>query len=259
MTIREEMLQAARRARDLPPERRGSTGQFVLSRRGPDGGFVDRSGKSDLYYTLFGIECLDALGAELPRTALARYLDAFGDGEGLDLVHLGCLVRCLSVVAGAVPESVRRRAVAVAEGYRTGDGGYGPRPGAPAGTVYTCFLTVGLHQDLGLDLPDVQGVIACVRSLRAGDGGYANDASIPVGSVPATAAAATLLRHLGAPADPAVGAWLLAQHCGDGGFRAAPLAPGPDLLSTATALHALALMGTSLEAVRPATRRFVEG
>jgi prenyltransferase beta subunit len=51
-----------------------------------------------------------------------------------------------------------------------------------------------------------------------------------------------LITHLGFPVNQAVGDWLLAQVHPEGGFRAVPGAPIPDLLSTATALHALACM-----------------
>jgi hypothetical protein len=42
--------------------------------------------------------------------------------------------------------------------------------------------------------------------------------------------------------NPAVGDWVFAQAHPQGGFRAVPGAPLPDLLSTATALHALAAL-----------------
>ncbi|HET6428950.1 MAG TPA: prenyltransferase/squalene oxidase repeat-containing protein [Phycisphaerae bacterium] len=258
MTIRQEMLRAARRAGNLPPERRGPTARFVRSRLTAGGGFADRAGAADLYYTLFALECLTAIGAELPRGPVREYLDGFGDGEGLDLVHLGCLARCRSLIDGEVGQPLRRRVLATAEEHRAGDGGYGPAPGAQAGTVYGCFLALGLYQDVGADMPAPEGVIGCLQSLRAADGGYANDASIPVGNVPATAAAATVLRHLGAPVDPSVGDWMLARHGEGGGFAAVPLILEPDLLSTATAVHALVHMGADLDAIRASALGFVD-
>ena len=63
-----------------------------------------------------------------------------------------------------------------------------------------------------------------------------------MGATNATAGAVTLIRHLGFPVNQNVGAWLLAQAHPQGGFLAVPGAPMPDLLSTATALHALAAM-----------------
>src|SRR5690348_15058675 len=56
-----------------------------------------------------------------------------------------------------------------------------------------------------------------------------------------------LLRHLGDPSiDPAIGRWFLSCFDEQGGFRPAPAAPVPDLLSTATALHALASLKVDL-------------
>ena len=59
---------------------------------------------------------------------------------------------------------------------------------------------------------------------------------------PPTAAAVTLLRQLGMPVNLTAADWLLAQAHPQGGFLAVPGAPIPDLLSTATALHALAVL-----------------
>jgi prenyltransferase beta subunit len=44
------------------------------------------------------------------------------------------------------------------------------------------------------------------------------------------------------PVNQSVGDWLLAQVHPEGGFLAMPNAPMPDLLSTATALHALSCL-----------------
>jgi hypothetical protein len=48
-----------------------------------------------------------------------------------------------------------------------------------------------------------------------------------------------VLRNLRQPINPQVGDWLLARAHPQGGFLAMPFAPIPDLLSTATTLHAL--------------------
>jgi hypothetical protein len=79
------------------------------------------------------------------------------------------------------------------------------------------------------------------------------------GTVPATAAAITLLHQLGMPISAAAGDWLLAQTHSDGGWLAVPGAPVPDLLSTATALHALACLERPLpEALREKCLDFVD-
>jgi hypothetical protein len=55
-------------------------------------------------------------------------------------------------------------------------------------------------------------------------------------------AAITLLHQLEMPLNPDAGHWILNQMHPSGGFLAMPMAPIPDLLSTATALHALACL-----------------
>jgi len=81
---------------------------------------------------------------------------------------------------------------------------------------------------------------------------------MPAGSTPATAAAAVVLRQLGQIVPDELGRWLLARQDGSGGFLAAPGAPLADLLSTATALHALACLGAPMEGGRDACLDFID-
>lgn len=99
---------------------------------------------------------------------------------------------------------------------------------------------------------------ASIEALRTDDGGYANQSDLPLGLTPSTAAAVTLLRHLGRPADPSVAAWLLARCRPEGGFFATPIAPIPDLLSTATAIHALAGLQADLEPIKEGCLDYID-
>ena len=74
-------------------ESRDLVSSFLRERVNPDGGFQDRAGASDLYYTVFGLDALIALQEPLPIDETAVYLNRFGDGVNLDLVHLACLAR----------------------------------------------------------------------------------------------------------------------------------------------------------------------
>ena len=106
MSMRLEMLQVARLAPKLLGESAELVGHFLPRQQNEDGGFQDRSGKSDLYYTVFGLDGLLALQAEIPRARIAAYLKSFGDGEGLDFVHLCCLARAWATISiQARPES----------------------------------------------------------------------------------------------------------------------------------------------------------
>lgn len=253
------MLQVARLAPKLLGDASDLCTQFIQRQHHSEGGFLDRAGVRDLYYTIFGTEALIALRADLPSGALAAYLASFGDGEGLDFVHLTCLARCWA----ALPEPYRSQAprealLARLAPYRAADGGYDAAEGAERGTVYGCFLALGAYQDLGAELPEPARMVRCVQSLEANDGGFANQADMPLGLTPPTAAAVTLLRHLGAPASSRTAEWLLSRCHPEGGFYATPLAPLPDLLSTATALHALAGMQVSLDAIKEPCLDFLD-
>jgi prenyltransferase beta subunit len=67
-----------------------------------------------------------------------------------------------------------------------------------------------------------------------------------------------LCRHLGLPLPVETGAWLLGQVHPSGGFLATPGAPLPDLLSTATALHALESLEVKYDHLRDLTLDYVD-
>jgi prenyltransferase beta subunit len=252
------MLQVARLAPTLLGDSTALVRDFLRDSVTPDGGFKDRAGESDLYYTVFGLEGLLALAQPVPTDTFA-YLGRFADGASLDFVHLTCLARAWSSASAAgAPQDVRTAVASRIESFRSADGGYGAAPGASAGTAYACFLALGAREDLGVDVGDPAGILRCLDTNRAADGGYANHARAAEGSTPATAAAVMIMRHLDAVPDARVASWLLARCHKDGGFFAAPGAPLPDLLSTATALHALSALHADVEHLREPCLDFID-
>ena len=253
------MLQVARLAPKLLCEATECVVDFLQEQINEDGGVRDRAGHSDLYYTVFGLEGLIALRQDLPVARVRPFLDRFGDGKGLDLVHLACLARCWAAFPpkNLCPEISRCLARRLSF-YRAVDGGYGPTPSASRGTTYHGFLALGAHQDLGVSLPDPKGLARSILSLQLENGAFAGQHGVPVASTPTTAAAVTILRQLHAHIPPGVSEWLLEQACPDGGFRAGENTPIPDLLSTATALHALAGMQVSFEHLKEPTLDFLD-
>jgi hypothetical protein len=252
------MLQTARRAPHLLGESTDLVRRFLHSQMNADGGFRDRAGQSDVYYTVFGLQGLIALDADVPLGPVAEYLASLGSGTQFDLVHAASLARCWAALPPAekagMPRAELLRHLAT---FRSDDGAYDIATGSTHGTLYGCFLALGAYEDLDADLPEPAALVTCVERLRTDDGGYANGTDLPVGLVPTTAAAVALLRNLGRPVPPEVGTWLLAQHCAGGGFLATPAAPMPDLLSTATALFALHSLHADLAAVREPCLDFI--
>ena len=93
------MLQVARLAPTALGDGAAQVEAFLQEQWNDDGGARDRAGASDLYYTVFALDGLLALQADLPSESAVRYLNCFGDGTGLDAVHLACLARCWASIA----------------------------------------------------------------------------------------------------------------------------------------------------------------
>jgi len=260
------MEKAAGRSRTPLGESTDLVLRFLAGRRHGDGGFVGRDGASDLYYTMFALAAQAALGG-LEQRGEAAYLRDWGEGDGLDLVHLAALLRGRACVGlDDWDEAARGRVAAKLAGFRRGDGGYAVSEAEREGTAYGCFLAVGAHQDMGEALPSAPGVVACLAGLATPGGGYVNEGQAVSGgnqlrqgaTTTATAAAVTVLCALGENTERTTGEWLMERYDETGGFYASAATPVPDLLSTATGLHALAAMGRDVGAIRERCLDFVD-
>lgn len=254
------MLQVARLSPKLLGDATELVADFVQSQLNSDGGFCDRAGKSDLYYTVFGIECLRALRLDLPYPRIIPYLEQFGAGDDLDFVHRCCLARCWAHMPPEQQGSLPRQELAKnIELFRSADGAYDTKKDSKQGSVYASFLALGAMQDLGAGPLDRQDqFLQTINDLKAKDGGFANQLSMPMGLTPPTTAAVAIFHQLLHPIDKDIGDWLLSRHYPEGGFFATPMAPLPDLLSTATALHALAIMKVPMDAIKEPCLDFID-
>lgn len=246
MSLRLEMLQVARVALKTLADSADLVRAFLHRQFGPEGGGLDRDGREDLYYTIFVLAGLEALQVDVPIARVEPFLRGFGEGEGLDFVHLGALSRCWAALGlSRMAEGLADKLIARIEAHRSSDGGYDAEPGAPFGNAYGCFVALGAYQDLQRSLPEPLRMVQCLKFLETPDGAWANARGLRAGSTNATAAAIAVLHQLGMPINTSTAEWLLARAHPQGGFRAAPEAPLPDLLSTATTLHALACLGVA--------------
>ena len=263
MSIRLEMLQVARLAPKMLGDATPLVANFVRSQQNEDGGFRDRKGQSDLYYTVFGLDALMGLQQPIDAERVRRYAESFGDGASLDFVHLCALARCWAAIGtGVVPLEVSAALADRLAIFRSRDGGFNPKPSSARGTAYGAFLGVAAYQDLNTPLPEPMELVRSLKFLETEDGAWTNEVfgrgPMPVGATNSTAAAVTVLRNLGMPVNAAAGDWLLAQSHPQGGFLAVPGAPIPDLLSTATTLHALAGLQVSFERVKEPCLDFID-
>lgn len=257
MSLRLQMLQVARLAPRLLEEAAPLVAGFLERQFTMAGGAMDRAGRADLYYTIFALAALEAVGAAAPQPpSLTAWIESFGDGEGLDFIHLGALARCRAAIHSGGDGA---RLLERIEAFRTPDGGYHETAEAKCGHAYGCFVALGAYQDAGRQPPEPLRMVQCLKFLETPDGGWGNVRGMRAGTVPATAAAVTLLHQLEVPLNQTAAAWLLDQQHESGGWLAVPGAPMPDLLSTATALHALACLDVRLpEAARERCLDFVD-
>jgi len=255
------MLQVARLAPQLLQQSTENVESFVRSRQAPEGGFQDRAGKADLYYTVFGLACLESLQAELPLDDLRRYLSSFDEPFNLDFVHLTSLARAWAYLPPDELPSERRSSIIKAiTAYRAEDSGFhNAAKGKAHGTAYGSFLALGAHQDLDEELPDKESFLSALASLALPDGSYANERGIPTGVTTATAGAVSVLRNLEVSVPAGARDWLMARlYPEDGGFFASESTPIPDLLSTATALHALSSLEAPFDLVKEPCLDFLD-
>jgi hypothetical protein len=252
------MIQTASLSRRVLNDASELVQEFVLSKLNADGGFQDRCGLSDIYYTVFGLECLKSLKVPLPKEQVQKYLDSFGFGEKLDLVHLTSLIRCLANLE--VDFSSRRSGfLEQLERYRSADGGFNTERNLQEGTGYAAFLVYGSMQDLSVDNYDRQLLRNSIKNLRVGNGSYGMLKGQTDGATPTTAAATVALFDMGERDFKETEKWLINNFClTKGGFYAIPNAPMPDLLSTATALHTLSILGTDLKPFKNSCLDFVD-
>ncbi|MEI6464681.1 MAG: prenyltransferase/squalene oxidase repeat-containing protein [Verrucomicrobiota bacterium] len=243
MSLRLQLLQVARLAPRLLGDSTDLVRAFFARQITPEGGGRDRSGRPDLYYTIFALAGMQALDVPVPVERIETYLRTFGEGDGLDFVHTSALARCwASIGLERMPPNLDRALLHRIELFRKPDGGYEGNREAATGTAYGAFVALGAYEDLGQTPSQVLKLLQALKRLESADGAWSNLPGAKFGALNATAGAVILIRHLGFPVNAEVGNWLLAQTHAQGGFLAVPGAPLPDLLSTATALHALAAL-----------------
>jgi hypothetical protein len=256
------MLQVARLAPKLLGDSADLVRAFLARSAERRWRFKDRSGRSDLYYTVFGLEGLLALQAPLPAERVIPYLESFGAGESLDFVHLCCLIRCWAALG---PNYVAQRGSVV--GGR-GGGAIGDVPGEgwrvqrPRWQSFWDGLW-RLSRRRGVSGPwptDARWAASCAEPEVSRNPGWrlGERARIESRRDQLHCGHGDLALRLGMPVAPAVGDWLLRAAHREGGFVATPGAPIPDLLSTATALHALAGLERDFSTIKEPCLDFID-
>ncbi|MFZ2339785.1 MAG: prenyltransferase/squalene oxidase repeat-containing protein [Bacteroidales bacterium] len=207
---------------------------YVRTSQTQSGGFKDRAGNPDLYYTLFGWFVADALGMKQECSLVWPYVRTeirLKEPEG---VYLHCAA-VLSAVNGQ------------AKFFRKS---FGAKLRQSAGMkdqkLYGSFLSLLSFYYL----MDFRGLFRIRQNLRSVTG-------IDTLPCPVTSASLVLSKSFREPVDGLINV-LMTFYDGKGGFRATHSTTMADLLSTAVALYALRFAGYDLREIKPDSLDFAD-
>lgn len=239
--------------------------RWLLAQQQSNGGFANRRGHPDLYYTAFalrGLSLLEGLTPERARGAAGFLLGLKARPEAervqqpggalcdavLALSWWEALALCEELLGPQLPAEERAAASQAAHArlsaLRRPDGGWAKTDVDGAGSLYHTFLAACLYLRMERPLPERERALGFARALAQADGGFlenryskrpgTNGSAAGVGLSVLLGEVSGLERHA---------AFLAGMQESEGGFRATAGAPLPDLLSTCTAAFTLKVLG----------------
>lgn len=205
-----------------------------------DGGFADRSGKPDIYYSLFGYFVAEALSIDEVFPQLRDYVQRVVSKEPLSGIHLYCGAILYSRLHGFDSTTERLRlkveAEVEAEAEKT-----------QIGSEYNSFIgLLTLYY-----LQDYRYILKLKKRIKK----LSNQKDIPC----SMAAAEAVINRVMEKTTTETETKLLSFYRGKGGFVALQKSPVEDLLSTAVALYALHTIDTDIKEIKPDCFSFVDG
>lgn len=220
----------------LDPLAIDSIRDYVKGAITPSGGFPDKAGRPDLYYTLFGFFISNVLNEPLLIRATAGYVEKEAALNNIRGVHLYC-----AAILTAHPSCDRERLQPAGRMIRKQ-----LRSASLTQTSYSAFLNLMTCYYLN----DYNRMFLISRQLEK----IVNKRPLPSTVI---AASIVVKRCFREPADDLIRE-LLSFYSDGGGFKATLAAPVPDLLSTAVALYALGFAGFDLRTIKPDCLEFID-
>ncbi len=208
--------------------------RFVHNSQSLSGGFKDRAGNPDLYYTLFGWFTADALGMRPECLMVWPYVSREISSKEPEGVYLHCAA-ILSSLTGKGREFKKSMGARLKH-----------LPGMDEQKLYGAFLSLLSFYYLG----DLWGMLRIRRKLKS----LVTNGTLPC---PVISASLVLSESFRENVDYPI-KQLMSFYDGKGGFRATRSTQLPDLLSTAVALYALNFCGYDLREIRPDCLGFID-
>ena len=207
---------------------------FVESQRTNEDSFIDKSGKSDIYYTMFGWILSYVLGIKLDAKKTKFYLSQ-QNTQTMDLIHYAAYMRCCTIrklikfgKAGLFFDSLFSAPIDIKHisGF----------PHCDEQSPYSLFIYLSLLEDGGHKIKDKNNILSSLRQYKTQEGGYSNIKNSNKITTNATVAALAIKGQLeGYKNNDEIDTLCYLQE-ESGGFAATKESPIPDILSTATSL-----------------------
>ncbi len=215
---------------------------FVESQKAKEHSFINKGGKADLYYTVFGWMLSFVLGIKLDHKKTASYL-SMQPIDNLDLIHYAAYMRCqmirLLMKRGKAGLLLKSPFIEKIKDLEEFEGLPHNDPQSP----YTQFIWLSLLEDSGNKIKDKKDVLGTLTRYRLAGGGYMNTKDGLTAATNATVAALSVIGQLEGYEENSDIYYLRNLQDPSGGFYAAKASPVPDLLSTATTLFMLSCYG----------------
>jgi hypothetical protein len=201
---------------------------YLKSKQNSDGGFADRGGKSDLYYSLFGCYVAEALGADETIPSLKEFVKKYVNSENLTGIHLTCALILYSKLFGAsgIPSDLRKPNQIQAK--------------------YSGFIKMLAFYYAD----DYAGLYKVQREMKSSFDGAEMPCSV-------TAARVVINDCFGKPTSDLIEK-LNVFYRKNGSYSAVKGAPSGDLLSTGVALYALRFANTDLRIIKPDSLAYID-
>ena len=210
---------------------------FILSQQTAQGGFADRGGRSDLYYTLFGFYIAEAFSVTEVMEPLKNYVKTVVMSSDLSGVYRCCGAILYAKLVGLDETTEKLRKQIVSDLKDTPS----KQP------EYSGFLAILALYYLG-DFQNIQRVINDYKKSIFIKGNY---------PCPVRAANAVMLEMAGKPLSGEKDI-LQSFYRENGGFAALHDAPSSDLLSTGIALYALHFLDADFRLIKPDCLNFID-
>jgi prenyltransferase beta subunit len=209
---------------------------FILNKQTSVGGFSDRVGRCDLYYTLFGYYIAESLSVTQVMEPLKKYVATTVSLNNLSGVYLYCGAILYAKLIGinSTTEKLRKQ-------------------------IVTDLTQKDLKQR---EYSEFLGILALYyledfKNIQLIANRYKQSFSHRDNPCPVIAATAVMLAITG-NRKPEIVDKLNSYYRGNGGFSALHQAPSEDLLSTAVALYALHFLSADIRLMKPDCLTFID-